>query len=388
MPKVLVILDYYLPGYKSGGPIRTIGNMVEALGDQFQFSIVTRDRDAGDKASYPGVMVGGWNELGRARVYYAAPGTLTLARLARLSAEVGPDVIYLNSFFSQTAIKMMLLRRLGRLPQAPTIMAPRGQFAQGALALKPAKKRAFLAVARAAGLTRGLIWQASSELEREEIARVAGAVGRIYVASNLTTITRAGLGGPPLKRPGEARFVFLSRISPKKNLHFALACLGRLAGEVSLAIYGPASDPAYYQQCVAAIGGLPPNVRAQLHGPVPHQDVARTLAEGHFFLLPTMGENYGHAIVEAMLSGLPVVISDRTPWLGLAERQLGWDLPLEAENRWDEVLRVCVAMGEERYRPLSEAARHFAQEVAQAPQTVGATRALFRLAIDTAGGGS
>lgn len=386
MPKILVLLGSYLPGYKSGGPIRTIANLVEALGDQYSFYILTRDRDSGDQAAYAGIVANSWSRVGRAQVYYAAPGTLTLRALRQLCAEVAPDALYLNSFFSPLTIKMLLLRRLGRLPPAPAILAPRGQFAPGALGLKSPKKRAFLTVARAAGLTRGLIWQASSRLEREEIARTIGSSEHIHVASNLTVFAGAGLDGPPPKRPGAASFVFLSRVSPKKNLRFALERLACLTGEVRFEIYGPASDPDYWQQCAALIAALPPNVQARLHGPVAHHGVAPALAQAHFFLLPTLGENYGHAIVEALLTGLPAVISNCTPWLELARRHAGWDLPLEDPAGWDAVLRHCVAMPESQYRPLSEAARRFGQEVTQTPQTVHATNALFRLAIDAAGG--
>lgn len=35
--KILTLADYYLPGYKAGGPIRTLANMVDMLGDEFKF---------------------------------------------------------------------------------------------------------------------------------------------------------------------------------------------------------------------------------------------------------------------------------------------------------------------------------------------------------------
>jgi len=40
---ILGLVEYYLPGYKSGGPVRTIANMVNQLSDHFEFWIVTRD---------------------------------------------------------------------------------------------------------------------------------------------------------------------------------------------------------------------------------------------------------------------------------------------------------------------------------------------------------
>ena len=34
---ILCFVDHYLPGYKAGGPIQSIVNLVENLGDEFEF---------------------------------------------------------------------------------------------------------------------------------------------------------------------------------------------------------------------------------------------------------------------------------------------------------------------------------------------------------------
>ena len=49
--KILIFVGYYLPGYKGGGALRTIVNLVQHLGEEFDFWIVTRDRDLGDMHS-------------------------------------------------------------------------------------------------------------------------------------------------------------------------------------------------------------------------------------------------------------------------------------------------------------------------------------------------
>src|SRR5215813_4412202 len=60
---VLVFADYYLPGFKAGGPIRTLANIMEQLGDEFEFRIVTRDRDYGDRSPYPGILTNCWQAI-------------------------------------------------------------------------------------------------------------------------------------------------------------------------------------------------------------------------------------------------------------------------------------------------------------------------------------
>jgi glycosyltransferase involved in cell wall biosynthesis len=53
--------------------------------------------------------------------------------------------------------------------------------------------------------------------------------------------------------------------------------------------------------------------------------------EFDYFVLPTKGENFGHAIFEAMAVGCPVLISDQTPWTNLEQKNAGFDLPLEID---------------------------------------------------------
>ena len=65
-------MDYYLPGYQAGGPIRTIANLADHLGDEFDIRIVTRDRDILGTHPYPGVNVDSWNKVGKAQVMYAS----------------------------------------------------------------------------------------------------------------------------------------------------------------------------------------------------------------------------------------------------------------------------------------------------------------------------
>lgn len=186
-PRILVFVDYFLPGFRAGGPIRTIANMIAHLGDTFAFRVVTRDRDLGDEVPYSSVQVDSWNVVGNTEVFYASPANDRLSGLMRLMRQTPHDLVYLNSYFSwRSAGLPLLLRWLGIVPCRPVVLAPRGEFSPGALALKAGKKRLYIGLAGWLGLYRQVCWQASSEQEAEDIRRALGdSALRVMVAPNL-----------------------------------------------------------------------------------------------------------------------------------------------------------------------------------------------------------
>ena len=57
--RILIILDYYLPSFKAGGPVKSISNLVEQLED-YDFFIVTRDHDLGSDITFNNVLINNW----------------------------------------------------------------------------------------------------------------------------------------------------------------------------------------------------------------------------------------------------------------------------------------------------------------------------------------
>jgi glycosyltransferase involved in cell wall biosynthesis len=48
------------------------------------------------------------------------------------------------------------------------------------------------------------------------------------------------------------------------------------------------------------------------------------LAEADLFILPTISENFGIAVAEALGAGLPAVVTKGAPWSGLETYKCGW----------------------------------------------------------------
>ncbi len=379
-PVVLVVQDYFLPGFKGGGSLRSVAHIVGRTCDEFRFDILTRDRDFTDSGPYEGLRPG-WNERGDCRVLYLTPSQITPWGIDRILRNLDYDLLYLNSFFSTLTVFVLSLRRLRRLPERPVVLAPRGELAADALSLKATKKAAYLWLARRISLLRGVIWHASTELEAEEIRRLFD--GTVEVAMDPPACGAVPSERPPLpaKIPGQARFVFLSRVARKKNLAKAIDLLDALEGNVVFDIYGPLEDPRYWRECESLIASLPANVRCSFAGEIPHDEIGATLSRYHFFLFPTLNENFGHVVLEALAAGLPPILSDRTPWTGLEDKGAGFDFPLADDARFRACLRRCVAMPEDEHRRMSARAAALAAAFMRDPRPVDQTRDMFRRAL-------
>ena len=377
---VLLLTNHYLPGYKAGGPIRALSNVVEQLGGEYAFKVVTKDRDFKDRTAYVGVAIDTWDRVAKAKVRYLSPASQSFAKLRRLLCETDYDVLYLNSFFSLSlTTKPLLLRRLGMVPRRPLIVAPRGEFSANALKLKNLKKRLYLLIAKLLGLYGGVLWQASSEYEAADIRREFDRNVNIRIAPDLVAplATVGQKSRPPTKVPGTLHIVLLSRISRMKNLDGILGMLHGLKGEISFNIYGPLEDTAYWAECQEIIRSLPENVTVAYRGAVPPEEVGRVIAEHELFLLPTLGESFGHVIFESLAVGCPVLISDRTPWRGLEEVGVGWDVPLDDVARFRAILQKCVDMDSETHASLSQRAQDYAVQYQQDSSALDMYRAMF-----------
>lgn len=380
---IVIFSDYYIPGYKAGGPIRSLSNIIDQLGNEFNFKIITRDHDFGDCIPYSGIMVDTWNSIGKVQVFYFSPNNFSLGILRHLIRSTKYDILYLNSFFSPNfTIKPLLLRRLGLIAKVPVIIAPRGEFSPGALTLKSFKKYVYVTLAKLLGLYKDVTWQASSQHEKKDIYRWFKSYNSIIIAPNLPSplYKQEKQLNRNIKVAGSLKIIFLSRISKKKNLIGALNILKKLDGKVLFNIYGPLEDKNYWAECERVINLLPNNIKVQYMGDVKHDKVDNVMRKNDLFFLPTFGENYGHVILEALVAGCPVLISDQTPWRKLEEKGVGWDLPLNRPAKFQEILQKCIDMDGEEYNNLSSAAYKFGLKIVEDKTALNLNRELFHKA--------
>jgi glycosyltransferase involved in cell wall biosynthesis len=361
--------------------------MFQWLHDEYDFRVVTRDRDLGDAAHYEQCEPERWHAVGGVRVWYLSKPYWSPRQLRRVVLDCKPDLLYFQSFMDpELTIAPLILRRIGLLPmRIPLLLAPRGEFSPGALSLKANKKRLFIRAAQMASLYSDVMWHATGEGEERLIRAWWGSNVKIAVAGNLPApVLPENRGECVSKQPGMLRAAFLSRISRKKNLRGALEVLKGVRAEVYFDIYGPLEDKEYWDECAKIIGELPSNIHARYAGVVAPESVYRTLAQYELLLLPTFGENFGHVIVEALVAGCPVLLSDQTPWRNLESKKIGFDLPLDRPDQFVTTLEQFAAMNEEEFRPWARSAHAFGMCYSGDLDSVRSTRALLDRAISQA----
>ena len=390
MKKVLCVSDYFLPGYLGGGPIRTIDNMRKQLVGSISISVFTRDRDLGSDKPYANIQTDQWQDTPEGPIYYASPASFGPRGLMQVLRQRDFDIIYLNSFFSPSAsiFPYLVLRMLAHKPHI--IVAPRGEFSSGAFAIRRYKKQSFVAVASLLGLYRDVFWHASTRMEAGDILQVfPEAKDRVYVAPDPVVSSSDNEMPPNLyKKSGHLKIVFISRISPKKNLDELIRLLSTISASVELDIFGPIEDAVYWQLCEKGIALLPGNIQVAIHGPISPELVSSTFACYDLFVFPTHGENFGHVIYEALRVGTPVLISDQTPWAPDASG--GVDvIPLSDVDSWRAAIENAAAADNDQYKLRRVAAFEYARQYSSMSVTKDENLHMFQsVALDDSGSSS
>jgi glycosyltransferase involved in cell wall biosynthesis len=375
--KLLILIDWFAPGYKAGGPIRSCVNLSLAMKDDFDVFVLTSDRDLGDDKPYPGIELDQWTRHfdPNVNVYYISKEAFSPTTVKKVVSGLNADLIYLNQMFSpHLVIYPIWLNLLGKL-KGKLILCPRGALYPSALGLKSYKKLPFLALIRWAGAHKKIRFHATNDRERAAIRKYFPG-SEVVVADNLPDFRQLPFASVA-KQPGVLKAVFVGRIHPIKNLLFLLQVLGKVRSHVELTIVGPIEDRVYWDACIAATQILPPNINVVHLGPMANDNINPVLLHSHIFILPSTGENFGHSIFESLLVGRPVLLSDQTPWRGLKEKHLGWDLPLARQEAFTSAIDEAASWTQEEFDVYAHAAWEHAAQFIKDPSLKSRYNQLF-----------
>lgn len=385
---ILIVISNYLPGFKLGGPIASISNLVNSLSGDFNFKILTSDRDFGDTQPYANVVTDTWLQKENYQIHYLKRNFLTLYYLLRQINLTNADILYLNSFFDPLfSISLIIAKKIGLLKIKNIVIAPRGELFKEAINFKRSKKILYLKFARVLGLYDSVIWHATSANERssvlESIKVMPDKIRIAMIISSLlkeeSSLEKNEVEMDYSNEKSALRLVFLSRVSKDKNLKFALEVLQKVKSEAVFDIYGPIEDKYIWDACQEEIKKIPSNISVNYLGSVDRENVKNIFSQYDLFFLPSFSENFGHVIVESLSVGTPVLLSDKTPWRNLEEKGWGWDLALDDPNTFVETIHQMSAYPKSYLKEKRQKIANSFIEYLRNPEILNANRELFNI---------
>jgi glycosyltransferase involved in cell wall biosynthesis len=321
-----------------GGPSYSVPRLCEALaatGDVRPrlYSVRTGDRAACERSQayadlrfdqdHAGIPVLGHLRLSRG-----------LARALRASPDE-TDVIHSHGLWLAPNLSAA---RAAKRAGKPHVVSARGMLSAVALGISANRKRLAWALAQREALRQAACLHATSESELEDL-RAAGLRNPVAVIPN-------GIDVPPMRDGGQRSKVVLAlgRIHPKKGLASLVRAWARvepLQPEWRLRIVGPAE--ADHDQALAALarrlhlGAV--SIEAALFG----EAKLSAYQQASLFVLPTLSENFGLVVGEALAGGTPVISTKGAPWEGLELEGCGWWID-HGETALAEALATAMAL--------------------------------------------
>lgn len=348
--KVLIVYNGYLPAKNYGGPVVSIANLVDLCGDSADFYIFTLNHDLNDKKTLFNIKTGE-NKVGKAKVYYFSDKNFTFKNIKREYSKIKPDLVYQNGFFNFNMMKKSLF--LSKKYGVPLIIAPRGELNRNAFLIKRIKKQIYTFFIKNI-IKKNIYFHATSDEEKIELTnRLVIESNKVYNVPNIPSRINNKISLRTSKNIGEIKIIFLSRIQTKKNLDYAIKILNQIKDiEITFDIYGPIENKEYWEKCKYLMEKGGHNIKYSYCGEVNRDEIFSVFSKYDLFFFPTLSENYGHVIVEALLSSCPVLISDQTPWNDIENLGGGFVYNLKDNDKYSEVIRLIASMDEEKISEL------------------------------------
>lgn len=206
----------------------------------------------------------------------------------------------------------------------PLVVSPRGMLSPAALQFSLLKKKASWYVVQRAMLRSAACIHATSEQESEEI-RAVGLTNPIAIIPNGMDLPEPApeIPGPPT---AERVVLSLGRIHPKKGLARLLHAWAKIETRYpnwKLRIAGPSE--AGHADELGALAGTLGLTHVLIDGPIFEGDAKwQAYRSASLFVLPTLNENFGITVAEALAAGIPVISTRGAPWSRLESEGCGW----------------------------------------------------------------
>lgn len=203
------------------------------------------------------------------------------------------------------------------------VMSPRGMLGEAALRFSQVKKMVFWYLLQRSAMQQADCLHATSDQEYQEI-RAFGLKNPVAVIPNGIDLPDTDddlhVAGSP-----ERIVLSLGRMHPKKGLDRLIHAWSKVEPRFPhwrLQILGP--DENGYAKELEDLALALKLSRVTLGSGVYNESKFAALRNADLFVLPTLNENFGLVVAEALAAGTPVITTKGAPWSELIPRGCGW----------------------------------------------------------------
>lgn len=147
--------------------------------------------------------------------------------------------------------------------------------------------------------------------------------------------------------------LFLSRVNPIKGIEYLLDAWKAIPESErqnwQIHIAGNSDPKDYVKELEEKAAGLGITDSVKFVGPITGADKLEKYQNCDLFVLPTLNENFGNVVAEAMMCELPVITTKNAPWKVLEDYKCGWWIDLSVENLVNALVEAMSLNDEERW---------------------------------------
>ena len=330
MKSVFISIPWFTPAFKAGGPIQSVNNLICSYKDQISYKIFCGAEDV-DGSAIKTKSFNSWEQFNnQTEIYYNK--NLNYFQIFKFWRTIyNFDYLYIIGIYSlKYNIFPLLFSR-----SKHKILSVRGMLHPGALSQKSIKKKIFLYFLKSIKIQKRILFHATDENEKNYILKIFGEKTKIVIAENYPNIHTNTF--KPAKQKNSLILVSVALVSPMKNHLLILNSLKLCKANIEYHIIGAIKDKNYWNLCLKEIEEMPDHIKMIYHGEKEPGEIINYLKKCHVFILPSKSENYGHAIIEALSAGKPIITSKNTPWNNLENSGAGFNVDLDSNSIIDSI---------------------------------------------------
>jgi glycosyltransferase involved in cell wall biosynthesis len=220
------------------------------------------------------------------------------------------------------------------------------------------KKKVYLYLIEKLGLLKNIEWHVTDEQEKEELLPFLSNKSKVHMTGNIPS----RVGKFDHERQPIPSIGMIALIGPMKNIHLVLKALQFIERPMNFHLWGPVKDEKYWQSCQRLMHELPKVVNFIYHHEIAPDQINEAFAQIDFYAQPSVSENFGHSIFDALNRGIPVITSKKTPWNELKERKAGWNVSTRNEEELLRAFNEALSLNNEQYNQWKKGALSIATE--------------------------